>query len=111
LFFSIIHKKYIDSFLFTRKINEIEVKEAAFHWQSLFAILNKSTSSENAVLKSMAEWQFDPASTLESLPEEKFEVFSLFLWGEKSLIIILKLLVITVLKTNSDPFVEVEGYP
>ncbi|KFR00889.1 WD repeat-containing protein 96, partial [Opisthocomus hoazin] len=66
-----------------KKINEIEVKEAAFHWQSLFAILNKSTSSENAVLKSMAEWQFDPASTLESLPEEKFEVFSLFLWGEK----------------------------
>nr|XP_009940629.1 PREDICTED: WD repeat-containing protein 96 [Opisthocomus hoazin] len=56
-----------------KKINEIEVKEAAFHWQSLFAILNKSTSSENAVLKSMAEWQFDPASTLESLPEEKFE--------------------------------------
>lgn len=69
--------------MFTRKIKEIEVKEAAFHWQSLLAILNKSTSNENVVLKSMAEWQFDPESTLESLPEEKFKVFSLFLWGKK----------------------------
>lgn len=31
----------------------------------------------------MAEWQFDPESTSESLPEEKFKVFSLFLWGKK----------------------------
>ncbi|KFW70219.1 WD repeat-containing protein 96, partial [Pygoscelis adeliae] len=56
-----------------KKIKKIEVKEAAFHWRSLLAILNKSTSNENVVLKSMAEWQFDPESTSESLPEEKFE--------------------------------------
>ncbi|KFQ48001.1 WD repeat-containing protein 96, partial [Pelecanus crispus] len=56
-----------------KKIKEIEVKEADFHWQSLLAILNKSTSNENVVLKSMAEWQFDQESTSESLPEEKFE--------------------------------------
>ncbi|KFM06597.1 WD repeat-containing protein 96, partial [Aptenodytes forsteri] len=57
-----------------KKIKKIEVKEAAFHWRSLLAILNKSTSNENVVLKSMAEWQFDPESTSESLPEEKFKV-------------------------------------
>ncbi|XP_025973238.2 cilia- and flagella-associated protein 43 isoform X2 [Dromaius novaehollandiae] len=56
-----------------KRIKKIEVKEAAFHWRSLLAILNKSICNENAVLKSMAEWQFDPESTLESLPEEKFE--------------------------------------
>ncbi|KAM9611800.1 cilia- and flagella-associated protein 43 isoform 1-T2 [Morphnus guianensis] len=56
-----------------KKIKKTEVKEAAFHWQSLLAILNKSTLNENIVLKSMAEWQFDPESTSESLPEEKFK--------------------------------------
>ncbi|KAM6130290.1 cilia- and flagella-associated protein 43 [Phoenicopterus ruber ruber] len=56
-----------------KKIKKIEVKEAAFHWQSLLAILNNSTSNENVVLKSMAEWQFDPESTSESLPKEKFK--------------------------------------
>ncbi|KAM6092199.1 cilia- and flagella-associated protein 43 isoform 2-T3 [Theristicus caerulescens] len=56
-----------------KKIKKIEVKEAAFHWQSLLAILNNSTLNENVVLKSMAEWQFDPESTSESLPEEKFK--------------------------------------
>ncbi|XP_009572136.1 PREDICTED: WD repeat-containing protein 96, partial [Fulmarus glacialis] len=56
-----------------KKIKKTEVKEAAFHWQSLLAILNKSTSNENVVLKSMAEWQFDPESTLETLAEEKFK--------------------------------------
>ncbi|XP_050755078.1 cilia- and flagella-associated protein 43 [Gymnogyps californianus] len=56
-----------------KKIKETEVKEAAFHWRSLLAILNKSTSNENVVLQSMAEWQFDLESTLESLPEEKFK--------------------------------------
>ncbi|KFP64681.1 WD repeat-containing protein 96, partial [Cariama cristata] len=56
-----------------KNIKKIEVKEAAFHWQSLLAILNKSTLNENAVLKSMAEWQFGSESTSESLPEEKFE--------------------------------------
>ncbi|KFQ10494.1 WD repeat-containing protein 96, partial [Leptosomus discolor] len=57
-----------------KKIKAIEVKEAAFHWQSLLAILNKSTSNENVVLKSMAEWQFAPESTSRSFPEEKFKV-------------------------------------
>ncbi|XP_063194806.1 cilia- and flagella-associated protein 43 [Chroicocephalus ridibundus] len=56
-----------------KKINKIEVKEAAFHWQSLLAVLNKSTLNENVVLKSMAECQFDPESTLESIPEEKYK--------------------------------------
>ncbi|KAM6347636.1 cilia- and flagella-associated protein 43 isoform 9-T13 [Alca torda] len=56
-----------------KKIKKIEVKEAAFHWQSLLAVLNKSTLNENVVLKSMAEWQFDPESTSESAPEEKFK--------------------------------------
>ncbi|XP_035185713.1 cilia- and flagella-associated protein 43 isoform X2 [Oxyura jamaicensis] len=54
-----------------KKIKETEVKEAAFHWQSLLTILNKSIPNENAVLKCMAEWQFDPESTSESLPEKK----------------------------------------
>uniref|UniRef100_A0A663MGL3 Cilia- and flagella-associated protein 43 n=1 Tax=Athene cunicularia TaxID=194338 RepID=A0A663MGL3_ATHCN len=54
-----------------KKIKKTEVKEAASHWQSLFAILNKSTSNENVVLKSMTEWQFDPESTSASLPEEE----------------------------------------
>ncbi|NXN32215.1 CFA43 protein, partial [Nycticryphes semicollaris] len=58
-----------------KKIKNIEAKEAAFHWQSLLAVLNKSTSNENVVLKTMAEWQFDPESTSESVPEEKFKVF------------------------------------
>ncbi|KAM6066889.1 cilia- and flagella-associated protein 43 [Chlamydotis macqueenii] len=56
-----------------KKIKKIEAKEAAFHWQSLLAILNKCSSNENVALKSMAEWQFDPKSTLGSLPEEKFK--------------------------------------
>ncbi|XP_027547839.1 cilia- and flagella-associated protein 43 isoform X2 [Neopelma chrysocephalum] len=56
-----------------KKIKKTEVEEAAFYWQSLLDILNKSTSNENVVLKSMAEWQFDPGSTSESLPEEKFK--------------------------------------
>lgn len=30
----------------------------------------------------MAEWQFDPESASGSPPEEKFKVFSLFLWGK-----------------------------
>nr|XP_013029968.2 cilia- and flagella-associated protein 43 isoform X2 [Anser cygnoides] len=54
-----------------KKIKEIEVKEAAFHWQSLLTILHKSISNENAVLKCMAEWQFNPESTSESLTEKK----------------------------------------
>ncbi|NWI16625.1 CFA43 protein, partial [Crypturellus soui] len=57
-----------------KKIKKIEKKEAAFHWRSLIAILNQSTSNENAVLKSMPEWKFEPESTSESFPEEKFEV-------------------------------------
>ncbi|KFV48123.1 WD repeat-containing protein 96, partial [Gavia stellata] len=57
-----------------KKVKKIEVKDAAFHWRSLLAILNKSASNENVVLKSMAEWQFDPESTLDALPEEKFKV-------------------------------------
>ncbi|KFV79876.1 WD repeat-containing protein 96, partial [Struthio camelus australis] len=60
-----------------KSIKKIEVKEATFHWRSLLAIWNKSTSKENAALKSMAEWNFDPESTSESLPEEKFEVVEL----------------------------------
>lgn len=71
------------SFLFTRKIKETEAKEAAFHWQSLLTVLNKSISNENAVLKCMAEWHFDPESTLESLSEKESKVFSFFLWGKK----------------------------
>ncbi|XP_040418844.1 cilia- and flagella-associated protein 43 isoform X2 [Cygnus olor] len=57
-----------------KKIKDIEVKEAAFHWQSLLTILNKSISNENAVLKRMAEWQFDSESTSESLREKKSKV-------------------------------------
>ncbi|KFV45636.1 WD repeat-containing protein 96, partial [Tyto alba] len=57
-----------------KKIKKIEVEEAASHWQSLLAILNKSTSNENVVLKSMAEWNFDPESTSESLTEEIFKM-------------------------------------
>uniref|UniRef100_A0A8C3PJR8 Cilia- and flagella-associated protein 43 n=1 Tax=Calidris pygmaea TaxID=425635 RepID=A0A8C3PJR8_9CHAR len=56
-----------------KKITKTEAKEAAFHWQSLLAVLNKSALNENVVLKSMAEWQFDPESTSESIPEEKFK--------------------------------------
>ncbi|XP_032844431.2 cilia- and flagella-associated protein 43 isoform X3 [Tyto alba] len=56
-----------------KKIKKIEVEEAASHWQSLLAILNKSTSNENVVLKSMAEWNFDSESTSESLTEEIFK--------------------------------------
>lgn len=96
-------------FLFTRKIKKPEVEEAAFHWQSLLAILNKSTSNENVVLKSMVEWQFDPESSSESLPEDKLKVFSLFFWEKESLMIILKVCITkTVLKTNSDHFIKVE---
>ncbi|XP_032047114.1 cilia- and flagella-associated protein 43 [Aythya fuligula] len=54
-----------------KKIKETEVKEAAFHWQSLLTVLNKSISNENAVLKCMAEWHFDPESTSESLSEKE----------------------------------------
>ncbi|XP_071605436.1 cilia- and flagella-associated protein 43 isoform X1 [Heliangelus exortis] len=56
-----------------KKIDNIEAEEADHHWHSLLALLNKSTSDENNVLKSMAEWQLDQESTLESLPEEKFK--------------------------------------
>lgn len=31
----------------------------------------------------MAEWHFDPESTLESLSEKESKVFSFFLWGKK----------------------------
>ncbi|XP_040530043.1 cilia- and flagella-associated protein 43 isoform X3 [Gallus gallus] len=54
-----------------KKIKEIEVKEADFHWHSLLTILNKSISDENAVLRLMAEWQLESESTSESFPEEK----------------------------------------
>ncbi|XP_068544544.1 cilia- and flagella-associated protein 43 isoform X2 [Anas acuta] len=54
-----------------KKIKETEAKEAAFHWQSLLTVLNKSISNENAVLKCMAEWHFDPESTSESLSEKE----------------------------------------
>ncbi|XP_067995516.1 cilia- and flagella-associated protein 43 isoform X1 [Melanerpes formicivorus] len=54
-----------------KKMKKIEVEEAAFHWKSLLAILNKSTLNENIVLKSVAEF------TPESLPEEKFKEPSL----------------------------------
>ncbi|XP_057276998.1 cilia- and flagella-associated protein 43 isoform X1 [Pezoporus wallicus] len=54
-----------------KKLKKTEVKEASSYWKSLLAILSKSTSNENAFLKSMAEWQFDPESKLVSLPEEK----------------------------------------
>ncbi|XP_031453373.1 cilia- and flagella-associated protein 43 isoform X2 [Phasianus colchicus] len=54
-----------------KKIEEIEVKEADFHWQSLLTILNKSILDENAVLTCMAEWQIESKSTSESVPEEK----------------------------------------
>ncbi|KFQ69352.1 WD repeat-containing protein 96, partial [Phaethon lepturus] len=57
-----------------KKIKKMEVEEAAFHWQSLLAILNQTISNENVALKSMTEWQFDPEATLGSLPEEKFKV-------------------------------------
>ncbi|NXC44621.1 CFA43 protein, partial [Penelope pileata] len=57
-----------------KKIKNTEVKEAAFHWQALLTILNKTISDENAVLRCMAEWQFNSESTSESLPEEKFKV-------------------------------------
>ncbi|XP_064000506.1 cilia- and flagella-associated protein 43 [Pogoniulus pusillus] len=56
-----------------KKIKKTEVEKAAFHWQSLLAILNNSASNENVVLKSMAKWQFDPEFTPESPPEEKFK--------------------------------------
>ncbi|XP_033371395.1 cilia- and flagella-associated protein 43 isoform X3 [Parus major] len=51
-----------------KEIKETEVEEAALYWQSLLNILNKSTSNENSVLKSMAEWKFDPESTSKSFP-------------------------------------------
>ncbi|KAM9188437.1 cilia- and flagella-associated protein 43 [Mergus octosetaceus] len=54
-----------------KKIKETEAKEAAFHWQSLLTVLNKSISNENAVLKCMAEWHFDPESPSESLSEKE----------------------------------------
>lgn len=63
-------------------MKKTEVKEADFHWQSLLAILNTSTSNENVALQSMEEWQCEPESTSGSLPEEKFKVFSLFSWGK-----------------------------
>ncbi|XP_064287296.1 cilia- and flagella-associated protein 43 isoform X2 [Passer domesticus] len=50
-----------------KEIKETEVEEAALYWKSLRDILNKSTSDENSVLKSMAEWNFDPESTSKSL--------------------------------------------
>ncbi|XP_014739240.1 PREDICTED: cilia- and flagella-associated protein 43 [Sturnus vulgaris] len=51
-----------------KEIKETQVEEAALYWQSLLHILNKSTSHENSVLKSMAEWKFDPESTSKSIP-------------------------------------------
>ncbi|KFO69529.1 WD repeat-containing protein 96, partial [Cuculus canorus] len=57
-----------------KKMKNTEAEEDDFHWLSLLPILNKSTSNEDAVLQSMAEWHFDPESTAESLPEEKFKV-------------------------------------
>ncbi|XP_014105575.1 PREDICTED: cilia- and flagella-associated protein 43 [Pseudopodoces humilis] len=51
-----------------REIKETEVEEAALYWQSLLNILKTSTSNENSVLKSMAEWKFDPESTSKLLP-------------------------------------------
>ncbi|KFU85366.1 WD repeat-containing protein 96, partial [Chaetura pelagica] len=57
-----------------KEIKKTEDQEADSHWQSLLAVLNKCTSNENTVLKSMAEWQFDPESTSESLPEDTFKV-------------------------------------
>ncbi|XP_027753820.1 cilia- and flagella-associated protein 43 isoform X2 [Empidonax traillii] len=60
-----------------KKIKKTEVEEATFYWQSLLDTLNKSISDENVVLKSMAEWQFDPGSTSKSLAEEKFKEASL----------------------------------
>ncbi|NXJ12495.1 CFA43 protein, partial [Odontophorus gujanensis] len=57
-----------------KKIKKIEVEEAAFHWQSLLTILNKSIADENAVLRCMTEWQFMSESTSESLPEEEAKV-------------------------------------
>ncbi|XP_066047799.1 cilia- and flagella-associated protein 43 [Chamaea fasciata] len=51
-----------------KQTEETEVEEAALYWQSLLDILNKSTSDENSVLKSMAEWKSDPESTSKSLP-------------------------------------------
>ncbi|XP_071668229.1 cilia- and flagella-associated protein 43 isoform X3 [Patagioenas fasciata] len=56
-----------------KKMKQTEVKEADFHWQSVLAILNTSTSNENVALQSMAEWQSEPESTSGSLPEEKFK--------------------------------------
>ncbi|XP_071302063.1 cilia- and flagella-associated protein 43 isoform X1 [Agelaius tricolor] len=50
-----------------KEIKKTEVEKAALYWQSLRDILNKSTSVENSVLKSMAEWNFDPESTSKSL--------------------------------------------
>ncbi|OXB82375.1 UNVERIFIED_CONTAM: hypothetical protein H355_009300 [Colinus virginianus] len=54
-----------------KKIKKTEVEEAAFHWQSLLTILNKSIADENAVLRCMEEWQFVSESTSELLPEDK----------------------------------------
>ncbi|CAN8216018.1 unnamed protein product, partial [Coccothraustes coccothraustes] len=56
-----------------KEIKKTEVEEAALYWQSLRDILNKSTSVENSVLKSMAEWNFDPESTSKSLSVKKFK--------------------------------------
>ncbi|XP_059707908.1 cilia- and flagella-associated protein 43 isoform X1 [Haemorhous mexicanus] len=50
-----------------KEIKKTEDEEAALYWQSLRDVLNKSTSVENSVLKSMAEWNFDPESTSKSL--------------------------------------------
>ncbi|XP_021254283.1 cilia- and flagella-associated protein 43 isoform X2 [Numida meleagris] len=54
-----------------KKIKKIEVKEAAFHWEFLLTMLNRSILDENDVLRCMTEWQFESESTSESLPEEK----------------------------------------
>ncbi|KAL9846804.1 cilia- and flagella-associated protein 43 isoform 3-T3 [Geothlypis trichas] len=50
-----------------KEIKKTEVEKAALYWQSLRDVLNKSTSVEDSVLKSMAEWNFDPESTSKSL--------------------------------------------
>ncbi|XP_026655478.2 cilia- and flagella-associated protein 43 isoform X2 [Zonotrichia albicollis] len=49
-----------------KETKKTEVEKAAHYWQSLHDILNKSISAEDSVLKSMAEWNFDPESTSRS---------------------------------------------
>ncbi|KAF2981189.1 hypothetical protein EK904_014540 [Melospiza melodia maxima] len=57
-----------------KETKKTEVEKAAHYWQSLHDILNKSISAEDSVLKSMAEWNFDPESTSKSFSVKKFKV-------------------------------------